>query len=246
MEPDDFVAQPQSTRLQHLELCLARPGWTTIEDTYGMDEDIVPGTILLSGPSKVPATLRLEAWRIFCSKNVFITDLSGLKALLSRKENGGYAAYECLWSLKVMINVSKGCNSDPREVKESLEQLSKCHVLGKLVIELPGNGRNRRLIEKVIKEGIAPFATVLSFTVPGPIVVLYGFQKQKPGDPGPMTTIVSGPWQRSEEAQFRLLADHSARTEEDRRDRAMREAEADQERHDSSGRPCFHVVRVAI
>ena len=126
-------------------------------------------------------------------------------------------------------------------VLRSLEE----HLNWEVMIEVRSDRDEESLVDEIIEGEVAEVATLLSRQLSGPIVVLRGCAWDRYGRVC-ATKVVQGQWARSSEAEQRLVQTFSARTEEDRQERAKREAEAGGWYYDSEDELQFDLERTFL
>lgn len=149
--------------------------------------------------------------------------------------------------MNVVISVYGRSEDDPGVIKKGLEELLECRSLEGVMIEVRSgfDREEESLVNKIIDEEVAKVATLLSKQLSGPIVVLRGCAWDRYGKVC-TTKLVQGQWRREKESEGGLVRDFSARTEQDRQERAKREGEAGGWDYDSEDELQFDIERMVL
>ena len=244
LDPQRFIERPEYIRLRRLRSVLTKLGWLWMLSDE-VDDDMLPGIVLLRGPANENSLLQEEAWQVYFGDNSFFVDSRYICELLRSEGDGSSLGKHWIRSLNVIVSVYGRSDEGSGSIKKSLEALLDCRSLKEVMIEVRSDREEESLVDEIIDEEIAEVATLLSEQLSGPVVVLRGCAWDRDGKVC-TTKVVQGQWGRDKEAEGRLVRDFSARTEQDRQERAKREGEAGGWYYDSEDELQFDVERMVL
>lgn len=115
-DPQEFVEQPEATRLRQLRSVLTKPGWLWMLSDE-VDDDMLPGIVLLCGLIDETIAIQQEAWQVYFGDNSFFVEYRYICELLGSAGNGLGPGKNWIRSLNIIISVYGDCRQDPEVLK---------------------------------------------------------------------------------------------------------------------------------